>query len=41
LSEITQAAIAAGMITLMKDGLSKVKAGKTTLEEVLRVCSGH
>jgi type IV pilus assembly protein PilB len=41
LSEITQAAIAAGMITLIKDGLSKVKAGRTTLEEVLRVVSGH
>jgi type IV pilus assembly protein PilB len=41
LSEITQAAIAGGMITLLKDGLSKVKSGSTTLEEVLRVVSGH
>jgi type IV pilus assembly protein PilB len=41
LSEIGQAAIASGMITLMKDGLSKVKSGMTTLEEVLRVVSIH
>ena len=39
LSEISQAAIASGMITLMKDGLSKVTNGMTTLEEVLRVVS--
>ncbi len=36
-SEITQAAIAAGMTTLMRDGLDKVKRGMTTIEEVLRV----
>jgi len=41
LSEISQAAIASGMITLMKDGVSKVKSGITTLEEVLRVVSLH
>ncbi len=41
LSEITQAAIAGGMITLMKDGLLKVKSGLTTLEEILRVVSSH
>jgi len=41
LSEISQAAIASGMITLMKDGLSKVKNGTTTLEEILRVVSIH
>ena len=41
LSEISQAAIAAGMITLMKDGMAKVKAGITTLEEILRVISVH
>lgn len=39
LSEIAQAAIASGMITLMKDGLAKVKSGLTTLEEGLRVIS--
>ncbi|MHB0938431.1 MAG: GspE/PulE family protein [Armatimonadota bacterium] len=39
LSEVAQAAIASGMITLMKDGLAKVKNGLTTLEEVLRVVS--
>jgi len=36
-SEITQAAIASGMTTLMRDGLDKVKKGMTTIEEVLRV----
>ncbi len=41
LSEIAQAAISAGMTTLMMDGLAKVKAGMTTLEEVLRVVSSH
>ena len=41
LSEITQAAIAAGMVTLMRDGLDKAKAGWTTVEEVLRVVSVH
>ena len=41
LSEITQAAIACGMITLLQDGLAKVRAGRTTLDEVLRVVAGH
>ena len=38
-SEVTQAAIAAGMTTLMRDGLDKVKRGMTTIEEILRVVS--
>ncbi len=38
-SEVTQAAIAAGMTTLMRDGLDKVKRGMTTIEEILRVIS--
>jgi type IV pilus assembly protein PilB len=29
-----------GMVALMEDGLRKVKAGQTTLEEVLRVAGG-
>ncbi len=41
LSEITQAAIAAGMTTLLKDGLQKAKAGLTTVEDVLRVVTTH
>jgi type IV pilus assembly protein PilB len=41
LSEVTQAAIANGMTTLVKDGLQKVKAGVTTIDEVLRVVSSH
>jgi len=41
LSEITQAAIAAGMVTLMRDGLDKARVGLTTIEEVLRVVSVH
>jgi general secretion pathway protein E len=36
-SEIQQAAIAAGMQTMYKDGLSKALQGITTIEEVLRV----
>jgi len=35
--EIKQAAIAAGMKTLRDDGLEKILAGVTTIEEVLRV----
>lgn len=35
--EIRKFARAAGMITLMEDGIEKVKAGMTTVEEVLRV----
>jgi len=40
-SEVTQAAIACGMTTLIRDGLNKVKAGMTTVEEVLRVVTSH
>lgn len=36
-SEIKKRAIEAGMITLMQDGIEKVEAGITTIEEVLRV----
>jgi general secretion pathway protein E len=36
-SEINQAARQAGMHSLCEDGLAKVQAGKTTLEEVMRV----
>ncbi len=35
--EIRKLARSAGMITLMEDGIEKVKAGVTTVEEVLRV----
>jgi type IV pilus assembly protein PilB len=41
LTEITQAAIAAGMTNLLRDGLDKAKQGVTTVEEVLRVVSQH
>ncbi|HYC76713.1 MAG TPA: ATPase, T2SS/T4P/T4SS family, partial [Planctomycetota bacterium] len=36
-SVIKKAALAAGLITLRGDGIIKVKEGKTTVEEVLRV----
>ncbi|MFA6320370.1 MAG: type II secretion system ATPase GspE [Candidatus Omnitrophota bacterium] len=36
-SEIKKRAIEGGMITLMQDGIEKVEAGITTIEEVLRV----
>jgi type II secretory ATPase GspE/PulE/Tfp pilus assembly ATPase PilB-like protein len=32
---IEQAAIKEGMVTMLQDGIQKVLAGKTTLEEVL------
>jgi len=35
--EIKEAAIAEGMVTLRRDGLTKVKQGLTSLEEVMRV----
>lgn len=35
--EIRKLSISAGMVALMQDGLEKVRAGTTTLEEVLRV----
>jgi type II secretory ATPase GspE/PulE/Tfp pilus assembly ATPase PilB-like protein len=36
-SEIRRTAIAQGMRTLIADGLQKVRAGETTLAEVVRV----
>ncbi|MBS3763256.1 MAG: Flp pilus assembly complex ATPase component TadA [Planctomycetes bacterium] len=38
--ELRDKARAQGMMTLMEDGLRKVQAGTTTLEEVLRVAGG-
>ena len=38
--EIAQAAEAAGMRSLLADGVGKAAAGLTTIEEVLRVASG-
>ena len=35
--EIKKLAISSGMITLMDDGIGKVKQGLTTVEEILRV----
>ena len=35
--EIKKIAVAAGMTTLMEDGIAKVKEGLTTVEEILRV----
>ena len=35
--EVRRTAVAQGMITLRQDGLAKVAAGRTTLEEVSRV----
>ena len=35
--EIRKLACGSGMVTLMEDGIEKVKAGITTVEEVLRV----
>jgi general secretion pathway protein E len=35
-SELRDQAIKDGMITLFKDGMLKVKAGQTTVSEVLR-----
>jgi len=39
--EIRARAIAAGMITLREGGLNKVREGKTTIEEVLRVTASE
>ena len=36
--EIRRQAVAEGMTTLLRSGLAKVRAGETTVEEVLRVC---
>ena len=35
--DIKKLAVASGMITLMEDGIGKVKQGITTVEEILRV----
>jgi general secretion pathway protein E len=35
-ADVKEAAIAEGMITLLKDGMLKVKQGMTTVSEVLR-----
>jgi len=35
--QIRKRAVEAGMTTLKEDGIEKVKAGLTTIEEVLRV----
>ena len=37
--ELREAAVARGMVTLLKDGIAKAKQGLTTLDEVLRVCA--
>jgi general secretion pathway protein E len=37
--EIERAAISSGMKTLWDDGLAKVAAGLTSLEELARVCA--
>ena len=37
--EIERAAIASGMRTLWDDGLTKVAAGLTSVEELARVCA--
>ena len=37
INELRAAAIASGMIALRQDGMAKVKAGITTVEEVFRV----
>ncbi|MCA9297545.1 MAG: type II/IV secretion system protein, partial [Phycisphaerales bacterium] len=39
-AEIQSAAVADGMITMFEDGLAKVRAGQTTLEEVVAVTRG-
>jgi type II secretory ATPase GspE/PulE/Tfp pilus assembly ATPase PilB-like protein len=36
-AEINRVAVASGMTTMLEDGLEKVVAGLTTLEEVLRI----
>jgi type II secretory ATPase GspE/PulE/Tfp pilus assembly ATPase PilB-like protein len=35
--EIQKAAVAKGMVTILEDGLARVKAGDTSLEELLRI----
>jgi type IV pilus assembly protein PilB len=36
-SELKQQAIADGMVTLRQSGITKISAGETTVEEVMRV----
>jgi type IV pilus assembly protein PilB len=36
-AEVAAVALEEGMLTLREDGVGKVRAGKTSLEEVLRV----
>jgi len=38
--EITQAAIANGMLPLLKDGINKASGGLTSLEEVVKSSTG-
>ena len=38
-TEVREAAIGSGMVTMLADGLSKASEGLTTVEEVLRVLS--
>jgi type IV pilus assembly protein PilB len=38
---ISKAAVAEGMTTMLQDGLNKIKAGSTTIEEVLRVAKAE
>jgi len=40
INELRAAAVEAGMVTLHRDGMAKVKAGLTTVEEVFRVTAG-
>jgi len=40
INELRALAVESGMITLRHDGMAKVKAGITTVEEVLRVTAG-
>jgi len=39
LQELRKLALSSGMMSLYDDGLSKVRSGLTTMEEVLRVCT--
>ncbi len=40
-SELRQAAIEGGMVTMLRDGIEKAAQGITTIEEVLRVLAGQ
>ena len=39
--EIRQQALSQGLTTLWANGMAKVEQGKTTVEEILRVCVGE